>query len=194
MLAPTVLAACVVTTPAPIVVGGAGAMEYGVNRPGSDFQNFELAQADPGQCQAACAREPQCLSFTYVNAGIQGPNPRCWLKNAIPAAVNDGCCTSGVVRTQPDYAAAQPAAPVAAAPPAAGLEPGIDRPGYDFQNFDLPQADPGQCQAACASNPGCHAFTYVTPGVQGPNPRCWLKNSVPQAVPSACCTSGVVRP
>jgi hypothetical protein len=37
----------------------------------------------------------------------------------------------------------------------------------------------------------CRAFTYVNPGFQGPNARCWLKNSAPQANPSNCCISGV---
>jgi hypothetical protein len=31
----------------------------------------------------------------------------------------------------------------------------------------------------------------VQPGVQGPNARCWLKNSVPPPVASNCCVSGV---
>jgi hypothetical protein len=38
------------------------------------------------------------------------------------------------------------------------------------------------------------AFTYVNPGVQGPNARCWLKHAVPRSIPNACCTSGVKGP
>jgi hypothetical protein len=73
------------------------------------------------------------------------------------------------------------------------FEPQIDRPGGDYRSFDLPVADAGQCASACAAEGQCVAFTYVNPGVQGPMARCWLKNVVPNPVPSACCTSGLVR-
>jgi PAN domain len=75
--------------------------------------------------------------------------------------------------------------------PLGRLEINIDRPGLDFQSFDLPSADPILCQRACWDNGACRAFTYVRPGVQGPSARCWLKNSVPNAVPNNCCVSGL---
>jgi len=71
------------------------------------------------------------------------------------------------------------------------LEPGMDRYGGDYTSFALAQPDPAQCQARCASEEKCRAFTYVKPGVQGPQARCWLKSSIPEAVANECCTSGV---
>lgn len=71
------------------------------------------------------------------------------------------------------------------------LEQDTDRPGSDYWNFDLSQAAPERCRNVCAGAPRCKAFTYVKPGVQGTNARCWLKDSVPQAGPSSCCISGV---
>jgi hypothetical protein len=72
------------------------------------------------------------------------------------------------------------------------MEFDIDRPGQDFQNFDLQSADPALCQGACSQNPQCKAWTYVKPNTtQGPNPRCWLKSGVPPTTPSSCCVSGV---
>jgi len=71
------------------------------------------------------------------------------------------------------------------------LEYDVDRPGSDYRDFDLPQAMAEACRDACAGDPQCRAFTYVKPGVQGPNARCWLKESVPQGGPSSCCVSGV---
>jgi len=133
-------------------------------------------------------RDARCLAFTYVNPGVQGPNPRCWLKNAVPRAVPNGCCTSGVKGPHWRGAAAPPPPP---APPAAGLEVNIDRPGWDIQNFDLPAPQPDLCRDACMRDGRCRAFTYVNPGVQGPHPRCWLKGGVPNAVPNSCCVSGV---
>jgi hypothetical protein len=72
-----------------------------------------------------------------------------------------------------------------------GFEQNVDRPGSDFQNFDLPEPNPALCRDYCLRNGLCRAFTYVNPGVQGPNARCWLKNSVPRAFPNNCCVSGV---
>jgi hypothetical protein len=71
------------------------------------------------------------------------------------------------------------------------LEYDVDRPGADYRNFDLPQAGAEACRDACADDPQCQAFTYVKPSVQGPNARCWLKQSAPQAGFSSCCVSGV---
>jgi hypothetical protein len=67
-----------------------------------------------------------------------------------------------------------------------------DRPGSDISNFDMEKADPRQCQAQCASNAACKAWTYVKPNtIQGPLPRCWLKNAIPQATQNTCCVSGI---
>lgn len=86
-----IIAAMMVAT----LVGCAG-MEPGVNRLGSDYKNFDLPSADPALCQKACYSEQQCMAWTYVNPGIQGPNARCWLKNPIPAPSINSCCVSGV--------------------------------------------------------------------------------------------------
>lgn len=78
-------------------------------------------------------------------------------------------------------------------PPPAGRqwEPRTDRPGSDYRSFDLPAPRPELCRDACWREPQCRAFTYVRPGVQGPQARCWLKNPVPPARLNDCCLSGV---
>jgi 1-phosphatidylinositol phosphodiesterase len=185
------------------------ALEVNVDRPGSDYRSFDLATPRPEECRDTCLVEPQCVAFTYVNPGVQGPTARCWLKNSAPPVTPNPCCISGVKNPPASAMEPPPAAPPVAVEPAAappppvgvwqahadqghhGLEQGIDRPGYDIQNFDLPQPRPHLCKEACERDTGCLAFTYVNPGVQGPNARCWLKNSVPPAVPNACCISGV---
>ncbi|HVZ71019.1 MAG TPA: PAN domain-containing protein [Polyangia bacterium] len=200
---------CIVA-PVPVYPTGGGAgLEVNYDRPGDDYRSFDLASARPEECRDTCMTEPQCVAFTYVNPGVQGPSARCWLKSGVPAPTPNTCCISGAKNAAP-VAIQQDAPPPAAPPPVVEtqpappppvawggpehghhLEPGIDRPGYDFQNFDLPQPNPHLCKQACEREAGCAAFTYVNPGVQGPSARCWLKNSVPQAVPNACCTSGV---
>jgi len=72
-----------------------------------------------------------------------------------------------------------------------GFEYNIDRPGRDYRDFDLSRPDPSLCRDACAGDPQCKAYTYVKPGFQRSSSRCWLKSSVPDAIRSDCCVSGV---
>jgi hypothetical protein len=72
-----------------------------------------------------------------------------------------------------------------------GIEYDVDRIGGDFTNFELSRARPELCQAACEKHGKCKAWTYVKPGIQGPNARCWLKSIVPKPISSRCCISGV---
>jgi hypothetical protein len=66
-----------------------------------------------------------------------------------------------------------------------------DRMGMNLESFDLSSPDPLICQQACADNPDCKSFTYVKPGYQGTDARCYLKSSVPDATSNDCCISGV---
>ena len=157
-------------------------LEENVDRPGLDFQNFDVNPPVPGQfggtvdsCRIACEQNATCKAWTHVAPGLQGPKARCWLKNAIPSPVANNCCVSGV--------------------PMRAFEPSVDRPTGDFKNFDLSSADPNQCSSACSAEGNrCKAWTFVRPGVQGPNARCWLKEAVPPAFTNDCCVSGVMPP
>jgi len=73
------------------------------------------------------------------------------------------------------------------------LEQNTDRPGMNYKSYALSSPDPQICANDCANDPSCKAFTYVKPGVRGPNsvPECWLKNGVPNPVSGECCVSGV---
>ncbi|MBI4822516.1 MAG: PAN domain-containing protein [Deltaproteobacteria bacterium] len=155
--------------PQPQVSASAAGVEAGVDRPGMDYRNFDLSAPDPGLCRDACAMDAKCAAFAFVKAGVQGPKPRCWLKERIPAPVKSECCSSGVAPT---------------------FETGTDRGGGDIKDFDLLSADPGLCRKACAADASCAAYTYVNPGVQGPSARCWLKGEVPEPTPNECCVSG----
>lgn len=66
---------------------GQPAFEYDIDRPGSDYLNFELSTADPAICSAQCAADAPCRAWTYVKPGVQGTLARCWLKNAVPPQV-----------------------------------------------------------------------------------------------------------
>jgi PAN domain-containing protein len=69
--------------------------EPNTNRPGSDYNNFEIRSSDPDDCRTACMQDRRCEAWTFVKRGIQGPSARCWLKDREPQAVSSPCCTSG---------------------------------------------------------------------------------------------------
>lgn len=67
-------------------------MQLNTDRPGKDYKGIELAEPNPCECMKACFNDSQCRAYTYVKPGVQGEKARCWLKNEIPAPVqnNDG--------------------------------------------------------------------------------------------------------
>jgi PAN domain-containing protein len=71
------------------------------------------------------------------------------------------------------------------------VEQDVDRLGSDYQNFDLREPRYELCRDACANDANCKAYTYIKPGIQGLNARCWLKSGITDPVPSPCCVSGV---
>jgi hypothetical protein len=74
-----------------------------------------------------------------------------------------------------------------------GMEDNSDRPGADYRAVPL-GVDPTDCQNLCVSDSGaCRAWTYVRPGIQGPNAVCHLKNAQPAVVQNDCCISGTVH-
>ena len=56
-----------------------------------------------------------------------------------------------------------------------------------------PRASVGQCQADCAANASCRAFTWIRPGAYNPgdSAMCYLMYSVSGPVSHPCCVSGV---
>lgn len=69
-------------------------LEYGTTRSGGDYRGFTAHH--PSDCSDACASDPQCVAFTFVNAGLPGPGAICWLKHTVPTPTASHCCVSGV--------------------------------------------------------------------------------------------------
>jgi len=68
----------------------------------------------------------------------------------------------------------------------------MNRYGGDYSGFDVNDID--SCESSCQGDDRCLAWTYVNPGVQGPQAKCWLKNTVPTATADSCCVSGIKTP
>lgn len=67
------------------------------DRPGNDFRNIALS-GDSQACGELCRTTRGCRAWTFVKPGFHGPSARCFLKDPVPSAVPNRCCTSGVVR------------------------------------------------------------------------------------------------
>ena len=96
-----------------------------------------------------------------------------------------------VVTPPPPPVVVPPPQPPPVYPLLNGMEDNTDRMGMDYRSFDLPTPDPKLCSSACEAEAQCKAYTFVRPGVQGPQARCWLKTTVPSPAKSTCCISGV---
>jgi hypothetical protein len=73
------------------------------------------------------------------------------------------------------------------------LETNTDLFGMDYRGFYLEKASPELCRQACLADERCRAFTYVNPGLQGIQARCYLKTGRPKRRWSRCCVSGIAR-
>lgn len=115
-------------------------------------------------CAQMCAKSSKCLGFTFLGSGNY-----CWLKDRVPGAFPQPDYLSGVRR---------------------GLEANTDRPGGDYRSFRAATNSPYECQAACADDAPCQAWTFVPAGT-GAHAVCSLKYEVPAAVPSTGIVSGI---
>ena len=160
--------------------------QSGFDRLGGDYSRFVLPTGDPALCAARCERDARCRAwtFSYPNTATIGgaQSATCWLKNKVTPAVANPCCVSGVkgaglVETRPGP-----------------VEQSIDRFGGDYRNIELAPDPTGQsCKQVCEADNRCRAWTYVRPGYQGPQARCYLKERVTRPRRKPCCMSGVVR-
>jgi V8-like Glu-specific endopeptidase len=130
--------------------GNPRGLEQGIDRPGSDYLSVTASTA--AACASRCASEDRCVAFTWVDA-----SDTCWLKSAVPEAKGSSGTVSGVRR---------------------GWETNVDRPGQDISNFLVAGPRPEFCQAACARDSQCKAWTLVTAPAGGQD-RCWLKSGIP---------------
>ena len=101
----------------------------------------------------------------------------CWLKNSVPARVQDNCCVSGVRGAG------------VVEPRNTAEESSIDRFGGDYKNFWLKGGEGDEaCKAACTEDNKCRAWTYARPGYVGKDAHCFLKKDEGDEACKAACT------
>lgn len=153
---------------APAAAATMSQYEPGFDRPGQDYHHFS---ANGWQmCSTSCQTNDQCRAYTFVKPNAPDANGTCWLKSKVPSRKANGCCVSGVKIMSPD-------------------EINVDRPGKDIKP-GYPVNLPSSCERDCELNGNCQAWTFVKPGYQGNQAKCWLKSAKPAAVNNDCCISG----
>jgi hypothetical protein len=74
-----------------------------------------------------------------------------------------------------------------------GVEVDTDRAGLDLRDFEPTSYVAESCQASCANDPSCKAWTFVPSGYLGPlsGARCFLKSGVPAPSSLQSAISGI---
>lgn len=112
------------------LLAGAVAWEADTVRSGSTYQTLPLAEPVEDaieQCAALCGGEERCASWTFVRPGNPDRGASefglCLLKDAVPEAVADACCVSGVKGAEEGATVQEDAAaPAPGGPPWIGLQ------------------------------------------------------------------------
>jgi len=152
------------------------------DRPGGDYQSSPVPSGDPADCALVCERDRRCRAWSFNYPSDTAGSAMCWLKNSVPIPIPDDCCISGVRGAG------------VVEPRNGAVETSIDRFGGDYRNFELKRGEGNEvCQAACASDTKCRAWTYARPGYVGKDAHCYLKKDIKPPRRKPGFTSGVVR-
>jgi hypothetical protein len=126
-------------------------MENNTDRPGSDFDRFHINDYRPDRCQSECLlKKDRCKAWTYVRPGIQHKYAVCYLKNAVPAAVSNTCCISGVLPNKSRTGITQ--GPGGIAPPPVGSPPVVP-PALPTEPASNPPSTPETVPTGPSANP-----------------------------------------
>ena len=152
------------------------------DRPGGDYQSSPVPSGDPADCALVCEHDRHCRAWSFNYPTDAAGGAVCWLKNSVPARIQDNCCVSGVRGAG------------VVEPRNGAVETSIDRFGGDYRNFGLKAGEDDEaCKAACTDDNKCRAWTYARPGYVGRDAHCFLKKEIKPPRRKAGFISGVVR-
>ncbi len=178
---------------------------------GHNLSSFTMRAPDFRICQQACEQDRRCRAATYVKPGVQGPNARCYLKHTLVPRQPNNCCTTwirdgkadtaitGAIKVKPLDQSAKPAIIGSTQNVQLKQIEFTRRDNWDLvapnlQRLTLNAPNPDLCRDACAGKKECEGYTYVKPGLQGPQAVCYLKGRIQKAVENSCCVSGAKVP
>src|SRR6201985_1314373 len=92
------LKACLVTLVflAAVIAARPALAQSNFDRPGGDYQSSAVPSGDPADCALVCERDRRCRAWSFNYPTDIAGGAVCWLKNNVPARVEDNCCVSGV--------------------------------------------------------------------------------------------------
>ena len=115
------------------------------DRPGGDYQSSPVPSGDPADCALVCERDRRCRAWSFNYPSDTASSAVCWLKNSVPARIEDICCVTGVRGAG------------VVEPRNGAVETSIDRFGGDYRSFDLKGSESDEaCKAACAGQGRLH--------------------------------------
>jgi hypothetical protein len=151
-------------------------IDEGVARPGGDYRNLDVAEADPKLCQSACLQDAKCAAWAFRK--LDNGRGHCWLKDRVLARISDKLTVSGLARAEV---------------PDATYEENTNRHASDYREFDLPKPDARLCQKACLDEMRCRAWAYRKPeGRTNHQGHCWLKDRAPATNSDRLMAAGIV--
>jgi PAN domain len=169
-----------------------GPLEDNVTFQGATTLRY-FSTTDLGQCANACAADLRCKAYTYVKQGAYESNRNtavCYLSSGFSQKISHPCCMSAVRLS--------PALGSGATGPGGNARcnnpNGSD--GCTFStatNLDYFRAASfSACQASCAQDNRCIAWSWVKPGGfnAGDPPVCYRLAAASNIVPSKCCVAG----
>jgi hypothetical protein len=127
-------------------------VEFGTDRPGSDYRVFDVPAENFSSCLAACQADSGCQAWSYESSNAQRPNGVCWLKNPAPAQVAKQITTSGVVLAR--LGQVTPGFPIT--PPPTNASSIFTNPMYNGFRLDWCRIFENECGAP-AANAFCRA-------------------------------------
>jgi len=130
---------------------------------------FEVKEIKVSNVTTSARIAAAIAGIVFIVLGFWEPN-----LNPLAAAVSTGATKA-------------PSATMAMGP----REEDTDRFGSDYKSFAVETGHTETCENACSGEERCLAWTYVKPGLQGPQPLCYLKTVAPVARRDVCCVSSV---
>ncbi|MCC7386553.1 MAG: trypsin-like serine protease [Deltaproteobacteria bacterium] len=136
-------------------------LEVNTDRPGAAYADFTLPDATPERCQARCANDSNCRTWTYRPAPSPTSSPRCLLRSTVPARYSTVNMVSGSFDGAATWLRADDTDVVGGTAYSSWEWTRVEGPIQGTSTWVHATAD--SCEASCRSQQatlGCHTWTF----------------------------------